>query len=462
MLKILRNKKTAKKVWIGLAIIIIPAFTLWGFGSSSRSREENAPAGKIFGKNVSSLEYKKALAATKTAAIMQFGDNFSKIEQYLNLEAQTWERLILLQEARKRKLNVSDQEVVDAIQKTPYFQRNSVFDNKTYMEILRYVFRLQPRTFEEQLRQNLILSKLYNQLTDGVKIEDSQIHQEWLKTNEELSIYYIASLFAEFAKKIKPDDKQISAYYDKNKDSFKEPLSMNLVYILTESDTESKKITDLINKKYDLEKISKELNLPKKETGLFKQYAPPAALKIPQETLNLVLNLKEGIPSPVVKIDKTYYAYALKEKKPGRIPELSEVKERIKEILASEESRKTAQDKIIECAEKLKNRPFNKVASASAYGFKTGQTKFFKSTEQLDSLGPAQIFWETAKKLKQNQLSDIFSNTNGYYIIKLKALKPVDENKFAKEKKEFGDNMLNREKNKAFAKFVEEIKKKAQ
>ncbi|MDD5097969.1 MAG: SurA N-terminal domain-containing protein, partial [Candidatus Omnitrophica bacterium] len=113
MLKILRNKKTAKKVWIVLAIIIIPAFTLWGFGSSSRSRQENAPAGKIFGKSVSSQEFKKALAAARTAAILQFGDNFPKVEKYLNLESQAWERLILLQEAKNRKLDITDQEVVD-------------------------------------------------------------------------------------------------------------------------------------------------------------------------------------------------------------------------------------------------------------------------------------------------------------------------------------------------------------
>ena len=361
MLRILRNKKTAKKIWIGLAIIIIPAFALWGFGSSGSSREENMPAGEIFGKNVSTLEFKKALAAAKTAAILQFGDKFSEVEKYLNLETQAWERLILLEEAKRRKLSINDQEVVDTIQKASYFQNKGAFDNKTYMEILRYVFRLQPRTFEEQMRQNLILAKLYNQITEGIKIEDSQIRQEWLKTNEELSIYYIASLFAEFAKKIKPDNKKISAYYNK-------------------------------------------------------------------------------------------------EKKTARVPESAEVKNRIKETIIKEESAKIAQDKIIECAEKLKTKSFNKAAK----GLKTGQTKFFKSSDKIDNLGPAQIFWETAKKLKENQVSDIFSDAAGYYIIKLKTTKPVDENKFAKEKKELGESVLTQEKNKVFTKFIEETKKKAQ
>ena len=61
MLRILRNKKTAKKIWIGLAIIIIPAFALWGFGGSARDRQESASAGKIFGKTISNLEFKNIL-----------------------------------------------------------------------------------------------------------------------------------------------------------------------------------------------------------------------------------------------------------------------------------------------------------------------------------------------------------------------------------------------------------------
>jgi len=460
MLRILRNKKTAKKIWIGLAIIIIPAFTLWGFGSSSRSREDNMPAGKIFGKNVSNQEFKKALSAAKTAAILQFGDNFPKVEKYLNLESQAWERLILLQEAKNRKLDIADQEVINTIQNAPYFQKKSVFDNKTYTEILRYVFAVQPRTFEEQMRQNLILAKLYNQVTDGTKVDDNQVRQEWLKTNEELSIYYIAGLFAELGKKIKPTDKEISGFYDKNKEAFTEPQGLNLEYILTESDTESKKLPDLINKKYGLDKISKELNLTKKETGLFKQFTPPAGLKIPQETLNSVLSLKAGEPAPMVKIDKAYYVFALKEKKPGRIPGLLELKDRIKEIIIREESAKLAQDKIKACADGLKTKPFNK--AAAAFRLKSGQTKFFKSSDEIEVLGPAKLFWETAKKLKQDQLSSIFSDSNGYYIIKLKEIKPVDEDKFTKDKKGLGENILSQEKNKVFAKFIEEIKKKAQ
>ncbi len=373
MLKVLRNKKTAKKVWIGLAIIIIPAFALWGFGGAGRSKEETAAVGKIFGQNVSNLEFKESLSAVKTSAIMRFGDKLPEIEKYLNLEAQAWQRLILLHEAKVRKIIVSDNEIINTIQSAPYFQDKYGFNNKAYVGTLRYVFRLQPRVFEEQMRQNLILAKLYDQVTKDVKLSDEQIRQKYLEANQELNIYYIASLFSDLAAKIKPTNKEIAAFFEKNKAMFKEP--------------------------------------PVKD-------------------------------------------------KPARIPELAEIKNKVKDALIKEEAKKKAENKIKECVEKLKKKDFKQAAKAS--GLKTGQTAFFKSSGQVENLGAAEIFWNTAKKLKDKELSSMLSNEKGYYIIKLGAIKPTDEAKFAKEKQEFAQKLISEKKNEVFGKFTEELIKKAQ
>jgi hypothetical protein len=372
MLRILRNRKTAKKIWIGLAVIIIPAFALWGFGGASRDRKETAIAGRIFGKNVSSLEFRDSLIAVRTLAIMQFGDKLPEIEKYLNLEAQAWERLILLHEAKVRRIKVSDKEVVEEIQNAPYFQDKSGFSNKIYQEVLRYVLRLQPRIFEEQTRQNLILAKLYQQITQNLKLSAEQIHQEYLKVNQELSIYYIAGLFSELAKTIQPGEKEISSYFQQNKAMFKEPPTQD---------------------------------------------------------------------------------------KPARIPELIEIEAKVKDSLILETAQALAKNKITECAENLKRMDFNQAASLS--GLKSGVTDFFKSSGEIENLGPARIFWDNAEKLKDKELSGIFSNRQGYYIIKLKSIKPVDENEFAKEKESFSQKLLSAKKSELFIEFINQLKKKA-
>ncbi|MDD2927814.1 MAG: SurA N-terminal domain-containing protein [Candidatus Omnitrophica bacterium] len=172
MLKILRHKKTAKKIWVGLALIIIPAFALWGFGGTSCSRQENRPLGKIFGQTVSNLEFRDSLSAVTTAAIMQYGNKFPEVAKDLNLEAQAWERLILLYEAKKRGIKTSDKEVIRTIENLPYFQYKGRFDNRIYNQTLQYIFRLKAREFEEQMRANLTLNKLYQQVTGSLNLDD--------------------------------------------------------------------------------------------------------------------------------------------------------------------------------------------------------------------------------------------------------------------------------------------------
>lgn len=160
MLKALRHKKTRKRILIALAIVVVPAFTFWGFSGALRSQKESNYAGRIFGKKISLLDFQDALGATKNSAIIQYGDNFEEIQKYLNLESQAWERLVLLFEAKKRKITVTDKEVIDYLQHYPFFQRKGQFDNSLYSQMLEYVFRTPARQFEEQTRQNLVLAKL--------------------------------------------------------------------------------------------------------------------------------------------------------------------------------------------------------------------------------------------------------------------------------------------------------------
>jgi len=223
MLKVLRHKKTARKVWIFLALIIIPAFALWGFGGAFRTKEESRPFGKISNRYISKMEFRDSLSAVTTTAILQYGDKLPEIKKYLNLEGQAWQRLILLEEAKRRSIKASDQEVITLIEKMPFFQYKGGFDNKLYNQALQYVFFLQPRAFEEQVRQSIILNKLYQQITDGlISVDENEIRKEFSKTNQEINISYISSLTADFAERIKPNESELKDYFAKNKGMFKE------------------------------------------------------------------------------------------------------------------------------------------------------------------------------------------------------------------------------------------------
>src|SRR3989338_4469748 len=347
MLKKLRNKKTAKRIWVILTILILPAFVFWGFGSFMRSKEEITYAGKIFGKKVPLLEYRDALEAVKNQAIIQFGDNFSEIEKRLNLGPLVWNRLILLAEAKKRRINVTDQEVIELIEGYPFFQaKNGQFDNRIYSQMLQYVFRAQPRVFEEQARSTLMLSKLYKEVTANLNLGKEEIKKEYQKLNEQISLYYIASLPSDFIKDITATDEEIKGYFIKNPLQFKESLSFNIEYASLASEDKIKLLALRLTKKEDFTKAAGELNLQVKETGLFSQTGPVPGIGWSPQILSLISKLKIGEFTVPIYLDKYYYILRLKEKKEPYIPDFQTLKDRIKEVFIKDAARKTAQQKI--------------------------------------------------------------------------------------------------------------------
>jgi len=476
MLRQLRNKKTAKKVWIFLAIVVIPPFVLWGSGSLMRNKQEEAYAGKLFGKNISLLEFKDAADATRNQMVMQFGDKYEEMQKYLNLESQAWDRLILLLEAKKRKIKTSDNEVVQLLQSYPFFQKKGRFDNIIYAQTLQYVFRTQARIFEEQTRQNLILSKLYSQVTDGISVTDAEVKEEYRKANEEVSIHYIASLSADFEKDITASEQEITDYFAKNSLKFKQPLSFNIDYVsLALEGNDKQAIEDKINgvlrrlnKKEPFNEVAKDAGLELKSTGLFNQTDAIPGIGWSPEILNQISKATAGEFLNPILLDKTYYIIKLKEKKEPYIPGLETVKDKAKDAFIKEKAMELAKEKIENCLKKLKesyltdpkSADFEK--SAKEYGIKSNSTDLFKYGSYIEGIGVSDNFWTTARNLKEDEFSGIIEVPAGFYIIKLKSKVEIDAKKFESEQEEFRKKLESTKKTEFFGKFTAELKRKAQ
>jgi peptidyl-prolyl cis-trans isomerase D len=473
MLKKLRKKKTAKRIWIILILLITPAFIFWGFGSFIRSKQEASYAGIIFGRKVTFLEYKDALDAVRNQAIIQFGDNLPELEKNLNLEIQAWERLLLLAEAKIRKVTASDPEVIELIRSYPFFKtKNGQFDHQIYSQCLEYVFQAQPRIFEEQMRQNLIISKLYKAVTDSLNVSEENVKEEYKKMNEQMALYYIAGIPSDFVKDIIAPEEEVKDYFAKNSLQFKEPISFNIEYIsLTPEEKDEEIIKDKIerviwrlNKKEGFTKVAKEFNLGVKETGLFSQVDPIPGIGWSPQILNLISKLRIGEFSPPIHIDKNYYILRLKEKKESYIPDFQVIKEKIKERFIKDKSRGIAKEKIENCLKKLKELypgksiDFDKVAKL--YGLKSDSTQLFKYGSYIEGIGASDNFFTVAQNLKEDEFSKIIDMPSGFYIIKLKAKIPIDEKEFKEEKDEFRKRLLMQKRVEYFSKFLEELKRR--
>jgi peptidyl-prolyl cis-trans isomerase D len=326
-----------------------------------------------------------------------------------------------------------------------------------YYQMLQYVLHTQARIFEEQIRQNLMLAKLYKDITTDVSLTDGEIKEEYAKANEEVSIYYISSLPSDFEKDIVPSETDLKDYFNQNAIDFKQPLSFNLEYAATDSEDKLRSVMALLNKKKDLAEIAKGAGLEAKETGIFTQTSPIPGIGWSAEIMSIIAKLKIGEISMPINLDKQYYIFKLKERKEPHIPEFETVKD---------QSRTLAQEKIKECLKKLttqyqadpKSVDFDKTAQES--GLKYGSTEPFKYGSYLEGIGTSDNFWAIGRSLKEDEFSQIMEMLSGFYIIKTKSKVAADEKKFAEEKDKFTQALLEQKKQEVFVKFVEELKKK--
>ncbi|MFA5261884.1 MAG: SurA N-terminal domain-containing protein, partial [Candidatus Omnitrophota bacterium] len=116
-----------KTLWV-LAVVIIISFGFFGQSFLFRDSAKATYAGKIFGKKISIQEYDFNRIQTDLQLRLQYGSEYKKIAEFINIFAQTWDRLILLHEANRQRITVTDETIVATIQRYPFFLKNGVFN----------------------------------------------------------------------------------------------------------------------------------------------------------------------------------------------------------------------------------------------------------------------------------------------------------------------------------------------
>ncbi len=197
MLKTLR-KNTKIVVWS-----VVVSFALWGgYSVSSQMRKESMYAGKIFGKNISFQEFGQF---HRSAQLFTFGEKRAEDEQVLRQTA--WQGLIFSREARRRKIEVPDEEVRKEV--LQLLEKQKV-DPQNYPMWLERGIHETPKEFESQVREVLRIQKLVEKLRGSLPntaVTDAEAHDQYFKDGNQLSLSMISfptqKEAAAFRKKIK-------------------------------------------------------------------------------------------------------------------------------------------------------------------------------------------------------------------------------------------------------------------
>ncbi len=233
MLDLMRKHATSWLIKIVLGGVIV-AFVFW-FGWGGRGERSQRHVAKVNDVIISyddfarvyDLELEKIKYRFKGAVPPDF------IEK-LNLKKTVLQSMInqvlLLQEADRLGMFVTDQDLARDVQSNPLFQRDGRFDDSMYRNFLRTV-KFSPAAYEDARRRELLERELIHVLTDAVGTDPAEIKKLWHFQNDKLLLAMLAVKPEEAKDLTPPDAKLLESYFNKNQAKYEVPASLDLEYV---------------------------------------------------------------------------------------------------------------------------------------------------------------------------------------------------------------------------------------
>ena len=184
MIKTLR-KNTKIFLWIAASVFILATFM--GLGGYFFTRVPNNVA-VINGRKISYETFHNAYYERLNSYRNMYNADVNE-EMANNLKKIVLEDMIrrelLMQEARKEKIKVSDAELSKYIQQFPYFQKDGRFNQQQYLAVLKMQLHMAPAAFENEVRSSLILTTLRDKVTANITVTEQEVAAELDKRHKD-------------------------------------------------------------------------------------------------------------------------------------------------------------------------------------------------------------------------------------------------------------------------------------
>jgi peptidyl-prolyl cis-trans isomerase D len=241
------RKNTKTILWITVAAFIGLIFLGWGlqFSGAGKNNKQRDPSsiGSVNGVPVATRDYEAAINNTRARYQGQTGRDLDDRTEVM-IRNQSWndlvQEMLMRQEIEKRRITVSDQEVVSAVlnnpppevTQSPNFQTNGKFDLAKYQAALRDP-NVDTRAMEEQYRSSLPLQKLQMQVVGSVAISDGELYDAWLAQNEKLKVSFLMFPGNKFTvDEASIGQADLDRYYQAHKSSYKQQPAAVLEYVV--------------------------------------------------------------------------------------------------------------------------------------------------------------------------------------------------------------------------------------
>jgi peptidyl-prolyl cis-trans isomerase D len=220
-------------LWLIVLAFIATIFYSWGAGGQFGGA--NKTVATVNGMEIKVSEFERAYGNIINFYRDQFRGQFSeemaaKLKLKENaLDALIQNRLVIL-EAEKMNLMVSDQELAESISKRPEFIKDTKFSKSLYQNYLRFS-RISAKDFEDSQRKNLLREKLEGVIKASTQVSESEIQEAYNKESEKVKFKYIGFSKDYFKPASRPTDADIQKYFDSHKSQFEVPEQIQVEYV---------------------------------------------------------------------------------------------------------------------------------------------------------------------------------------------------------------------------------------
>ena len=235
---------SSRKVWTAFAILISVAFVIAYTGGKSGKQKRQMAAekevvGKLYGKNVSRVEFGQAYQNVYLLTTLRAGQAINPNNEQVHriLRQNAWQRLAVLRKASQMGLTTTDEQVANTIRQQPIFrnQQTGQFDRNAYDDFFRRVIpgiglRYSSTDFQNMIRENLLIDKVSSMAIQGALVTDAEVERAFHVYTDKLTVQY-ASIPRSMAPAPEVTEEDAKAFYSSHPDQFIFPNKVKVRYV---------------------------------------------------------------------------------------------------------------------------------------------------------------------------------------------------------------------------------------
>jgi peptidyl-prolyl cis-trans isomerase D len=483
MLKYFRNRKSlgylVGSLLLLLVILAFVAFYIPDFMQSSGAAGSGAEVAWVGGSSISSSEFLRSYRLQESRYRQQLGAQYSPdLMRQLGFDNLVLRELvqnkILLLEAERQGISVSDDEVSKFIVNLPDLQTNGKFIGRdAYLSLLARN-GVTASTFEEQLRQDLMRQKLQSLVTDGVVVAEDDVKDEYRRRNEKLHLEYAFFPKSDFESEVQIGDDEARRYYDENPKEFEHPIQRKVRFItltpqlfltaVNVNDREIERYYQQNSSRFEMpeqvqashillktgegkdetavRKKAEELLARVKSGGDFAELARANSEdtvsaekggdlgffgrgQMVPEFENAAFSLAEGQMSDLVRSTYGFHIIKVTARQAGMTQPLESVREQIRSTLSQEKARDAMELAVTDASAKLRGSGNIDALSAKYPLLVPQETVFFGRQERLPQLGNSDEASEAAFTTEVGKVSSAIRIASGYVFLQVLEERPA-------------------------------------